>query len=213
MRIFRIAMTGDFLDEIRRRRLWRRRPGPAGRHAVHPPALRDGPGPEARRSRLLVAALFARGHAGAYPRTSMGWWCCDPGSSGARSRRAPADLVVIGRSGAGYDKIDLAACTEHGVAVFNAPMALNHSTASSALLFMLALAKRLPDQERVVRQGRWDLPAVGDGGRDPGPDARDRRPGPQRPRAGAAGRAVRDARPRLFAARRPGRGPRAGRAN
>ena len=36
-------------------------------------------------------------------------------------------------------------------------MALNHSTASSALLFMLALAKRLPDQERVVRQGRWDL--------------------------------------------------------
>src|SRR5262249_32358924 len=67
------------------------------------------------------------------------------------------DLVVIGRSGAGYDKIDLAACTEHGVAVFNAPMALNHSTASSALLFMLALAKRLPGQERVVRQGRWDL--------------------------------------------------------
>jgi phosphoglycerate dehydrogenase-like enzyme len=67
------------------------------------------------------------------------------------------NLVVIGRSGAGYDKIDLAACTEHGVAVFNAPMALNHPTASSALLFMLALAKRLPDHERVVRQGRWDL--------------------------------------------------------
>jgi phosphoglycerate dehydrogenase-like enzyme len=67
------------------------------------------------------------------------------------------DLVVIGRSGAGYDKIDLAACTEHGVAVFNAPLALNHSTASSALLFMLALAKRLPQQERIVRQGRWDL--------------------------------------------------------
>src|SRR5262249_23872903 len=73
-------------------------------------------------------------------------------------------LVVIGRSGAGYDKIDLAACTEHGVAVFNAPMALNHSTASSALLFMLALAKRLPDQERVVRSGRWDHQAAVKGG-------------------------------------------------
>ena len=71
-----------------------------------------------------------------------------------------ADLVVIGRSGAGYDKIDLAACTEHGVAVFNAPMALNHSTASSALLFMLALAKRLTDQERITRQGRWDRQAA-----------------------------------------------------
>jgi phosphoglycerate dehydrogenase-like enzyme len=67
-----------------------------------------------------------------------------------------SNLVVIGRSGAGYDKIDLIACTEHNVAVFNAPQALNHSTASSALLFMLALAKRLPDQVRVVRAGHWD---------------------------------------------------------
>ncbi len=74
------------------------------------------------------------------------------------------DLVVIGRSGAGYDKIDLAACTEHGVAVFNAPTALNHSTASAALLFMLALAKRLPDQERIVRQGHWDQQAAVLGG-------------------------------------------------
>jgi phosphoglycerate dehydrogenase-like enzyme len=71
------------------------------------------------------------------------------------------DLVVIGRSGAGYDKIDLVACTENAVAVFNAPHALNHSTASSALMFMLALAKRLPGQDAVTRAGRWDQqPAV-----------------------------------------------------
>jgi phosphoglycerate dehydrogenase-like enzyme len=70
------------------------------------------------------------------------------------------DLVVIGRSGAGYDKIDLTACTEHDVAVFNAPHALNHSTASSALMFMLALAKRLPEQDRVTRAGRWDRQAA-----------------------------------------------------
>jgi phosphoglycerate dehydrogenase-like enzyme len=70
-----------------------------------------------------------------------------------------AELVVIGRSGAGYDKIDLDACTENGVAVFNAPLALNHSTASSALMFMLALAKRLPAQEQITRQGRWDQQA------------------------------------------------------
>ncbi len=68
-------------------------------------------------------------------------------------------LVVIGRSGAGYDKIDVAACTEFDVALFNAPLALNHSTGSSALLFMLALAKRLPQQQRVLRAGRWDLQA------------------------------------------------------
>jgi phosphoglycerate dehydrogenase-like enzyme len=69
------------------------------------------------------------------------------------------DLVVIGRSGAGYDKIDVAACTEHGIALFNVPDALNHPTASAALLLMLALGKRLFQQERVARTGQWEQQA------------------------------------------------------
>jgi phosphoglycerate dehydrogenase-like enzyme len=69
------------------------------------------------------------------------------------------DLVAIGRSGAGYDKVDVAACTDNDVALYNAPLALNHSTASTALLFMLALAKRLAEQDRITRAGRWDLQA------------------------------------------------------
>ncbi len=68
-------------------------------------------------------------------------------------------LVVIGRSGAGYDKVDVASCTDFDIALFNAPMALNHPTASTALLFMLALAKRLFAQEKVTRAGRWELQA------------------------------------------------------
>jgi phosphoglycerate dehydrogenase-like enzyme len=71
--------------------------------------------------------------------------------------RGAENLVVIGRSGAGYDKIDLNACTEHDVAVFNVPGVLDHSTASTALMFMLALSKRLMEQDRVTRRGRWDL--------------------------------------------------------
>ncbi len=70
------------------------------------------------------------------------------------------NLVVIGRSGAGYDKIDVNACTDNGVALFNVPNTLDHSTASSALLFMLALAKRLAEQERITRAGRWDRQAA-----------------------------------------------------
>ncbi len=70
--------------------------------------------------------------------------------------RGADDLVVIGRAGAGFDKIDLAACTGNDVAVFNAPDTLTHSTSSSALLFMLALAKRLPEQERLARSGCWN---------------------------------------------------------
>jgi phosphoglycerate dehydrogenase-like enzyme len=73
------------------------------------------------------------------------------------------ELVVIGRSGAGYDKVDLAACTENDVALFNAPMALNHATASTALLFMLALAKKLPQQDRLARLGSWDLQTAAHG--------------------------------------------------
>ena len=64
-------------------------------------------------------------------------------------------LVVIGRAGVGTDKIDLAACTDNDVAVFNAPDSLTHSTASAAMLLILALAKRLPAQERMARSGDW----------------------------------------------------------
>jgi phosphoglycerate dehydrogenase-like enzyme len=71
--------------------------------------------------------------------------------------RGAGDLVVIGRSGAGYDKVDVGACTENDVALFNAPVGLHHATASTALMFMLALAKKLPQQERLTRIGRWDL--------------------------------------------------------
>lgn len=67
------------------------------------------------------------------------------------------NLTVIGRAGAGCDKIDMAACTAADVAVFNAPDTLTHSTASSAFLLMFALAKKLPQQQRMVREGRWDL--------------------------------------------------------
>ncbi len=58
----------------------------------------------------------------------------------------------------------MAACTDNDVLLFNAPFALNHATASTALLFLLALAKRLPEQERVTRAGRWDLQAKVMGG-------------------------------------------------
>ncbi|MEP6987862.1 MAG: NAD(P)-dependent oxidoreductase, partial [Chloroflexota bacterium] len=67
------------------------------------------------------------------------------------------NLTVIGRSGAGYDKIDVQACTDNDVLLFNLPNVLNHSTASSALMFILALSKNLMAQDRITRQGRWDL--------------------------------------------------------
>lgn len=66
------------------------------------------------------------------------------------------DLIVLARAGVGYDKIDLDACTENDVVVFNAPDTLTHSTASAALTFMLMLAKRVTGQQELVRSARWD---------------------------------------------------------
>jgi phosphoglycerate dehydrogenase-like enzyme len=70
-----------------------------------------------------------------------------------------ANLVAIGRGGAGYDKIDVVACTANDVLVFNSPNSLVHSTAAAALTFILALAKRLPEHERMARTGCWDRQA------------------------------------------------------
>lgn len=69
-------------------------------------------------------------------------------------------LVVVARSGAGYDKVDVEALTRHDIVLTNAPLALDHPTASTALLFMLALAKRLLVQDQMTRTGRWDQQAA-----------------------------------------------------
>jgi phosphoglycerate dehydrogenase-like enzyme len=68
-------------------------------------------------------------------------------------------LVVLARAGAGYDKIDLGACTGNDVAVCNVPDSLTHSTASAALTLMLALAKKLMQQQHTLRAGRWEQQA------------------------------------------------------
>jgi phosphoglycerate dehydrogenase-like enzyme len=70
--------------------------------------------------------------------------------------RGAGRLTVIARCGAGYDRIDLEACTENDVALVNAPEALSLPTASGALLLMLALSKRLTKLERLVRENGWD---------------------------------------------------------
>lgn len=74
------------------------------------------------------------------------------------------NLTVVARAGTGYDKIDVEACTDNDVLLFNSPDALTHSTASSALLLMLALAKNLNAQEQITREGRWDRQSQAQGG-------------------------------------------------
>jgi phosphoglycerate dehydrogenase-like enzyme len=64
-------------------------------------------------------------------------------------------LSAIGRCGVGYDNVDLAACTEHGIAVYITPEGVVRPVAESILLMVLALSHRLTIKDKLVRQGRW----------------------------------------------------------
>ncbi|MBI3942439.1 MAG: dehydrogenase [Chloroflexi bacterium] len=66
------------------------------------------------------------------------------------------DLTFICRFAVGYEDLNLAACTQAGVAVSNLRGADSHMTASGALLMMLALSKRLLHKRQLAYEGQWD---------------------------------------------------------
>lgn len=65
-------------------------------------------------------------------------------------------LKIIARVGVGYDAIDLAAATRHGVVVSTTPGANHDAVADMALGLILALARHIPREDRLVREGTWD---------------------------------------------------------
>jgi len=70
--------------------------------------------------------------------------------------RAPR-LRVIARTGIGYDKVDLMAAADRGVAVCNAPDAPTTSTAEHTFALMLAAAKRVTAAQAALREGGRDF--------------------------------------------------------
>ncbi len=65
-------------------------------------------------------------------------------------------LKVIGRAGVGVDNIDLDAATRRGVLVINAPDGNTISTAEHTCAMLLSLARRIPQANRSLVEGRWD---------------------------------------------------------
>jgi D-3-phosphoglycerate dehydrogenase / 2-oxoglutarate reductase len=70
-------------------------------------------------------------------------------------------LRVLARAGVGYDAVDVAACTEKGIAVCYAPNTNNEAVAEQALLYMLALSKKMYEQDQKLRAGEWPRKAYG----------------------------------------------------
>ena len=80
-----------------------------------------------------------------------------PRYSAASVGGADRRLALIARFGVGYDRIDVEACTRAGVLLTITPEGVRRPVAQAVLTFMLALAGRLFDKDRVTRAGRWDL--------------------------------------------------------
>jgi glyoxylate reductase len=98
------------------------------------------PGPEAMRERLAAAdGLLSL--------------VTDP--VGADLLAACPDLKAIANMAVGTDNIDLEAAAARGIPVGNTPGVLTDATADLAFALLLAVARRLPQGEAQVREGRW----------------------------------------------------------
>ena len=64
-------------------------------------------------------------------------------------------LKVVANIAVGYNNLDLAACTRHGVLATNTPDVLNEATADHAWALLLAAARRIGESERWLRAGLW----------------------------------------------------------
>ena len=61
-------------------------------------------------------------------------------------------LLIIARTGIGYDKVDIEAATARGIAVVNAPDAPTVSTAEQAIALMMTVARNIKRVENELRR-------------------------------------------------------------
>ena len=64
-------------------------------------------------------------------------------------------LEIVSIMGVGYDGVDVAACKARSVVVTHTPDVLNDDVADLALALALNIARRIPQADRHVRDGKW----------------------------------------------------------
>ena len=69
--------------------------------------------------------------------------------------RPDCRLRIVARHGVGYDSVDVPAMTRAGILVTNTPWPMPRPVATIALTFILALAGKLMQKDRLTRTGRW----------------------------------------------------------
>src|SRR5881409_2725825 len=65
------------------------------------------------------------------------------------------DLKVVANVAVGFNNIDVAAASRHGVVVTNTPDVLTETTADFAWTLLMAAARRVVEADRYARAGQW----------------------------------------------------------
>ena len=65
------------------------------------------------------------------------------------------NLEIIASFGVGYDNIDTATAKAKNIRVTNTPDVLNDAVAEITIGLMISLARRIPQGDQFVRQGKW----------------------------------------------------------
>jgi len=68
---------------------------------------------------------------------------------------AGPSLRIVANFAVGYDNIDLEACGQRGIRAANTPGVLTDATADLAWALILAVARRVVEGDRLVRNGQW----------------------------------------------------------
>jgi len=86
---------------------------------------------------------------------TIGIVCRGEGKVTERMIEACPELRVIGRSGVGYDSVDVAAATARKIPLVYAPVG-GFAVAEGALALLLTLVKMIPRCDDAVKSGQWN---------------------------------------------------------
>lgn len=75
--------------------------------------------------------------------------------SRAHLEQASEHLCVISRVGVGWDNVDRKAAEDMGILIYRTPGVLTEAVAELTIGLILSGLRFIPDQDRMVRQGRW----------------------------------------------------------
>ncbi|KJZ77631.1 hypothetical protein HIM_02808 [Hirsutella minnesotensis 3608] len=67
----------------------------------------------------------------------------------------PSSIKFISHNGAGYDQIDVNACSEKKIAVSNTPSAVDAATANTAIFLILGALRSAWVPQLALREGKW----------------------------------------------------------